>query len=449
MYRLLPTASTARLGEVCYLYDENARQAPIVSIPTQKVGVAVHAVVCRLKDVAVDGCRRSLAELRALFSDAAELRAFDKLVERGYIEEVPSLPDGHTPASSGEAPAMALDGAVAVLREGFLRTDVKHFFTPPRLFNLPREIDDDKVEVGFVGVPFASNPQSVGTEFTPNYLRTLTQRRGFWFDIHRNGMYSEVGLERGLPAILARGVMLQDYGDFGLDIRTVGDLFREARGFVAEAVRRDIRMIYAGGDHAITFPIVDAYLTHFPKLCLLHLDAHNDLFFTDRITYNHVAPISNLLLGSNLQRVYSFGLRTDADSRVNAVVRLTEAWGLGDRLRLHSLAALRRLVAERDGVDRLRKEIGGETPCYLTIDLDVLSASAVGGGLSTPAGPGLEWWDLLEVVRLLIGRFNVVACDLVELNVPAKSAPDPERYALVTLLLLLIDGLARRPRLLG
>jgi arginase family enzyme len=360
------------------------------------------------------------------------------------VEEVPVAPpdDGRSEGEDGRR--QVSQAAVAVLRDGFLRTDVKHFFTPPRLFNLPREIDDAEVQVGFAGVPFASNPQSVGTEFAPRYLRTLTQRRAFWYDIHRSGMYSEVGLERGLPAILCRGVMLQDYGDFGMDVRTVGDLFRELRHFVDEAVRRDIRMVFTGGDHAVTFPIVDAYVKNFPDLCLLHLDAHNDLFFADRITYNHTATISDLLLASDIRQVWSFGLRTDADSRTDRVARLADTWGLSDHVRLHSLSAFRRLLADRQATDRLLQEIGTSTPCYLTIDLDVLSASALAGQLSTPAGPGLEWWELFEAVRLFTRALNLVACDIVELNLSAKTGPDPERYALVTLLLLLIDGLAGR-----
>ena len=52
---------------------------------------------------------------------------------------------------------------------------------------------------------------------------------------------------------------------------------------------------------------------------------------------------------------------------------------------------------------------------YLSIDLDVLSASALSGRTSTPAGSGLEWTELLELVAMLFDSANVIACDVVEL----------------------------------
>jgi len=217
----------------------------------------------------------------------------------------------------------------------------------------------------------------------------------------------------------------------------VADLFSETRAFVRETILPNgIRPIFVGGDHAITFPIVDAFVADHPDLCLLHFDAHSDLFYCDRIVFDHAAPVSNLLIHSNLSRVYSFGLRNEFKSSMEGFTRLVGDQRVSDRLHLYSIAALKRLLQDPVSLEGLFDRIGDETPCYLSIDLDVLSADGIANQLSTPCGAGMEWWELFD------SRLNVLACDVVEFNLARRTRPDePER--LPFLLMLLIDGLAR------
>lgn len=436
LLRLLPSLRPARLGRCSYLYDDNTRQMPVVFVPTQRVKTPIHDVVVRLRQANPENEAWPLDRIMGLFEDEQQRKAVELLVRRGYLEPRPDTEKG---APAGDAPEPF--DIPAMVRE-FTEREVKHFFNPPRLFNLPRDIEDDDVHVGFVGVPFASNPVSVGTSVGPGMLRAISQRVASWFDICARGVYSEVGLDGGLPELLCQGLVLQDYGDFGAGIKTIGDLFADMRGFVDQAVTRRIPVVYAGGDHAITFPIVDAYLKHYPDLALVHLDAHNDLLYSERITFNHSAPISNLLLGSALKDVYSLGLRTETDSRVASLKRFAADPELAGRVHGSSIGSLKRILADAHRLDALLAEIGPDRPCYLTIDLDVLSASAIAGQLSTPAGSGLEWWELFELARAFTRRLNTVACDVVEFNVAERSGPDDARTKPAFLLLQLFHGLA-------
>jgi agmatinase len=193
----------------------------------------------------------------------------------------------------------------------------------------------------------------------------------------------------------------------------------------------------------VTFPVVDGLLRHHPDLCLVHLDAHSDLYFCNRPVYNHGAAVSSLLEYSDLARVRSFGARTFFDRRVENLGRL-EGAHLAERVRLYSLAALKRMLAEPGAFEEALAEIG-EAPCYLTIDLDVLSPGALAGQVSTPAGAGLEWWELFETLLVLLHGLRVVGCDVVEFNPTRRNAPSDDAN-LAVLLLLLIDGLARHRR---
>ncbi len=436
-YRLLPALAAGRLGRAHYLYDGQARGAPVVFVPTQKVTERVHRVVTRLKAAVPAGAAWELERLEALCDDEAERRVVQLLVERGYLEEVKDdagRGEGREPGLSPEAAAAA--------RDGFAATDAKHFFNVARLFGLPAQGEDD-AQVAFAGVPFASLPISAGAAEAPAYLRRLSQRWANWFEVFTRGVYTEVGMDGGLPRLLGRGVVLRDFGDVGAAARTVGDLFAAAQQAVDELVRRRLPAVFAGGDHAVTIPLVNAYVRHAPQLCVIQLDAHNDLFFLDGAAFNHAATASTLLLLADVRRLLAFGLRTDFDARTEALGHLAASPEYASRLHLHSLGATRRLLADPAALEKVLAAVG-ERPCYLTVDLDVLTPAAIHGRVSTPAGAGLEWWELFELVEALLARLPILACDVVEFNPHNGVAADNERPEILALLLLLIDGLARR-----
>jgi arginase family enzyme len=60
--------------------------------------------------------------------------------------------------------------------------------------------------------------------------------------------------------------------------------------------------------------------------------------------------------------------------------------------------------------------------CYLTIELDVLSAEAIAEQLSTPAGPGLKWSELLKLIGCVVNEPDVIAGAIVELNQSTRIA---------------------------
>ena len=276
-YRLLPTLDVASLGESFFLFDRAAKTAPVVCVPTQKIPRRAHDVVRRLKQLNPTGAPWTLDEMAEAFSDPRDRSALEVMGRSGYLEpyRAPDMSDdlAQTPAPpspSGETPSLA--ESYRELRQTFDLMEAKHFFNRPSLFNVPSQIADADVDVGFAGLPFASMADSVGTVEAPDGLRVLSRTQDFWFDVYRRGAVSDVGLDGGLPSILGKGVMLKDYGDIGSGSRTVGDLFEGTRAFVDDVViPNGIRPLFSGGDHAVTFPIVNALLRHYPDLCLIQL----------------------------------------------------------------------------------------------------------------------------------------------------------------------------------
>ncbi len=436
-YGLLPALAAGRLGRAYYLYDGQARGAPIVFVPTQRVTERVYRVVSRLKAAVPAGEAWEPERLAGQFDQEPERGVVRLLVERGYLEEVKEEKGPRDGGEVGLTPA-----AVVSAREAFAATEAKHFFNVPRLFGLPAQGEDD-AQVAFAGVPFASLPISAGAAEAPAHLRRVSQRWANWFEVYERGVCCEAGIAGGLPRLLGQGVVLRDFGDVGAAARTVGELFAAAQQAVDQLVGRRLPAVFAGGDHAVTVPLVSAYARHHPDLAVIQLDAHNDLFFLDGPAFNHAATASNLLLLSDVQRLLALGLRSDLDARTDTLRRIAASPEYASRLRLYSLAATKRLLTDAAALDEVLATLG-DRPCYLTIDLDVLTPAAIHGQVSTPAGGGLEWWELLQLVDALLARLPLVACDVVEFNPARGVAADDGPPKLLALLMLLIDGLARR-----
>ncbi len=449
-YQLIPSLDVAKIGTQHYLFDRHAKDEPVHYVPTQSISLRLYRVIRRIRQEWPGGEPQALDTIKRLFEQPSEQKSVALLVSAGYLQNVPGQSDAKilkTLDNGLEHEAREVDFSSEL--EYFKNNSLKHYFRTPSFFHLPRGIANDEVDVGLVGIPVSSVSFSVGTTHAADSLRHHSQKAGFWFDFYKDGIYSEMSCAGSLPEIWCKGVVAKDYGDIGKESRTVGELFQEIDGFITNRlIPYGIRTLFVGGDHAITFPIVHSMLRHAPDLVLIHLDAHNDLFYTSNVEYNHAGPIHGLLLHSMLSKVLSFGLHTSVDARgVDRFEHLNAGLDLADRTCMHSLQSTRRLLSAPDVLKRHLKDQLGDSkrPVYLTIDLDVLDARAVAGQLSTPAGHGLQFPELFELVQIILETTNVVGADLVEFNVEGRSATvgedDGGEREIVILIMQLLHGL--------
>ncbi len=155
------------------------------------------------------------------------------------------------------------------------------------------------------------------------------------------------------------------------------------------------RPLVLGGDHSITYPVLRAVRRYHPRLTILHLDAHNDLYESfegDR--FSHACPFA---------RIMEEGL---ADQLVQVGIR--------------AMTRHQREQADRYGVDvvDMRRWVAGERfalrhPVYLSLDLDVLDP-AFAPGVSHREPGGLSVREVLSVVQGI--DQPMVGADLVEYN---------------------------------
>ena len=187
-----------------------------------------------------------------------------------------------------------------------------------------------------------------------------------------------------------------------------------------DLVKNEIKILTMGGEHSISFAPISAYLKQYPDLVLLHLDAHADL--RDGYEGHHYSHASIIyraqeLFGSQHQLI-QYGIRSGTKDEY--------LWMDENNTRCHSLESF------LDKVDK----ISGQTPIYLTLDLDYFDP-AYFPGTGTPEPGGEDFHSFISLVKLLKNK-NFVGCDVVELapNIDATGNSDVFAAKVVRELLL-------------
>jgi len=183
----------------------------------------------------------------------------------------------------------------------------------------------------------------------------------------------------------------------------VGDLMlssgAEALAQIEQALdqllARDARVLSLGGDHSVTYPILRAYAKKHPRLTILHLDAHPDLYDEFEGNRNsHACPFARIMEQGLAARLVQVGIRTmNPHQRQQA-----ERFGV-------------RAIEMRDGKPVTAFDLDG--PVYVSLDLDVLDP-AFAPGVSHHEPGGLATREVLDILHNLQG--TVVGADLVEFN---------------------------------
>ena len=155
------------------------------------------------------------------------------------------------------------------------------------------------------------------------------------------------------------------------------------------------RLLCLGGDHAVTYPIVQAYRGYFAHLTIVHFDAHPDLYESfEGNRYSHACPFARIMESRSTDRLIQIGIRT--------------------------LNPHQREQANRFGVEihEMRHwdgdiDLNLQGPVYVSLDLDVFDP-AFAPGISHQEPGGLSPREVFAVLQGL--KTPVVGADVVEYN---------------------------------
>ncbi|XP_028849222.1 agmatinase, mitochondrial-like [Denticeps clupeoides] len=298
---------------------------------------------------------------------------------------------------------------VPVRLEGTRRMSGTPFNVPPSaefvarvsgiatMAKLPHRDRAEGLDAAFIGVPIDTGTSNrPGARFGPRQIRA------------ESAMLRPFSGTRAAPY---ESLMVADIGDVNVNLYDLKDTCKRIRQAFRSVVATGCVPLTMGGDHTISYPILQAVAEKHGPVGLIHVDAHadtGDVILGEKI--GHGTPFRRCVEEGLLdcKRVAQIGLRgtgysPDAYEWSRAqgfrVVRAEECWH-------RSLVAL---MAE------VRKQVAGG-PVYLSFDIDALDP-AFAPGTGTPEIAGLTPVQALEIVRGCRG-LDLVGCDLVEVSPP-------------------------------
>lgn len=234
------------------------------------------------------------------------------------------------------------------------------------------------------GAPFDST-----TSFRPGARFAMRTMRNESFGIETYSPYQDKDLTDR---------KIFDGGDLELPFGDPAGALAQIEEYTAEVLRDGKLPCMVGGEHLVTLGVVRAVLTKYPKLRIMHFDAHADLredYLGQRLS--HACVMRRIWEQTGDGRIHQFGIRSGD--------RAEFQWG-----RTHVRTCLHDFSALAESIKALRGY-----PVYLSIDLDVLDPSAF-PGTGTPEAGGVTFLQLLQACKDAIEGLDIVGLDINELS---------------------------------
>lgn len=166
-------------------------------------------------------------------------------------------------------------------------------------------------------------------------------------------------------------------------------------------------VVTLGGEHSVSIAVIMAYSNFFNEIGVLHLDAHTDMrdsFRGDK--YSHACAMARVK--EITEDVISVGVRSMDSSELKNI----------DKNRIF-------YADEIHHSDNWIKKVNSKLSknVYINIDLDVFDPGIM-PSTGTPEPGGLDWYQVIKLLRVVSESKNIIGFDVVELCPFKNKAPD-------------------------
>lgn len=153
--------------------------------------------------------------------------------------------------------------------------------------------------IKLLGVPYDGNSSFLkGPAYAPPRIRQADK------DGSANS-FAENMLE------IKEGKNYLDLGDLVFNNCTPDKAFAIINRAVAKHIESGEKLVCLGGDHSVTYPIIDAFTGRYDNLNILHLDAHGDLYDNyEGNPYSHASPFARIMEQGKVRSLTQVGIRT-------------------------------------------------------------------------------------------------------------------------------------------
>ena len=292
---------------------------------------------------------------------------------------------------------MSLEDAKTEVDHAFTRTDLKgpsfeNVFGGAASF-LRRRYSKDLtgVDIAVTGLPFdQAVTNRPGTRLGPRAIREASLLQpcdapyGWGYDV-----LSEFAIA--------------DYGDMAFDYARPDLVPGLIEAHVAGIMAQGSACVAIGGDHSVTLGCLRAHAAKHGPLSVIQFDAHTDTWADDdaaRVdhgTFMYKAAKEGIVVPEKSAQI---GIRTDNPDTIG--------FNILDARAVHAQGP--------EAIAGQVREIVGDSPCYITFDIDALDP-AFAPGTGTPVWGGLTSHQAAVMLRGLAG-IDMVGGDVVEVSPP-------------------------------
>jgi arginase len=237
--------------------------------------------------------------------------------------------------------------------------------------------------VTILGIPFDANSSFLkGPALAPDRIR-LMEKEG------SANSFSELGSE------IKNGVAYTDKGDLRFETTDPAQAFSIIKNRIAGELALSSKILSFGGDHSISYPIIDAFTEKYATLNVLHIDAHADLYDNfDNNPYSHASPFARLLEKGKVNSLTQVGIRCSTTH-------------LREQAKKFNVKVVEMKDFNFDFIQHLK------APLYVSLDIDSLDP-AFAPGVSHHEPGGLSTRQLIEIIHRI--PVPIVGADIVEYN---------------------------------
>ena len=234
------------------------------------------------------------------------------------------------------------------------------------------------------GAPFdGTSSFKPGSRFAPNVMREDS------WAIESYSPYFDKDLEE---------LKLFDYGNLELPFGDKKNALRIIQSKTQEIIDENKIPIMLGGEHLVSLGCVKALSKKYDDLQIIHFDAHTDLreeYLGEALS--HATVLRRIYDQVGLGNINQFCIRSGLKEEFEWAKKHVHL----EKFTYNTLESCVRRVKQK--------------PVYITIDLDVLDPSVM-PGTGTPEPGGIDFHDMIKIIKILSKLENVVGMDIVELS---------------------------------
>lgn len=287
--------------------------------------------------------------------------------------------------------------------------------------------DASGLDIALVGVPFDGGVTNrPGARHGPRALRDQSSLMRLFNPATRVNPYD-------LARVADIGdVDLVELYDLEACVARIRDAYRGIR-------RAGAVPLTAGGDHCISFPILQA-LAEAGPVSLVHIDAHTD-------TWDSFAG-SKLMHGTPFRRAVEAGAidpKRTIQIGIRGAQNATEGWDYSKSSGMRVMFMDEVVAMSMEDVAWEARRVAGDGPVYLSFDIDALDP-VYAPGTGTPEAGGFTTREAIDLLRRLRG-LDFIGADLVEVSPPFDVGDLTALHGatiMYELLCLLADAVAAR-----